>query len=169
MIDWIIIGAILLCAINGWRNGLIRQLVSVVALFVAFFFSKNWYWVLTPLVAKVVPEPTWAPDNPLSGISLTQRLQEGVAFLIMFLLVFFVVKLIGLLLDWVANLPGLSVLNRVSGLVLGAVFAILTAAVLVQVLNMLPYEQLQQGIAASKLAQTLLTRFDFFGPVLQTL
>lgn len=172
MIDWIIIGGILLSAINGWRNGLIRQVVSIVALFVAYFFTKNWYWLLTPLVSKVVPQPTIAPDSAFAGIPgihLAERLQNGIAFLLMFVAVFFLVKLLGLLLDWVANLPGLSVLNRVSGLLLGGVFAILISAVVVQVLDLLPYDRLQAALASSKLAQTLIAEFAFFGPSLQSL
>lgn len=165
MTDIIIGCGILLAAGNGWRNGLVKQIVSLVGAFLAFFLARSLHDTFAPVIAQFVPMPTLSADNPLHlipGLNLEEQLHSGIAFIVLFVLIFLVIKLAGTVLDMIAKLPGLSIMNRVSGLLLGTILGVVVAAVLVNVLAMLPYDALQAALDGSQLAQQLMTKFDFF-------
>ncbi|MFD2169396.1 CvpA family protein [Tumebacillus lipolyticus] len=166
MTDIIIGCGILLTALNGLRQGLVKQLVSLVGVFLAFFLARSFYDDLAPLFALIVPMPELIPDNPLlqqiPGLNLEEQLHGGMAFILVFIVIFLLIQMAGSLIDLIAKLPGLSLLNRVLGLVLGAILGVIFAAVLVNVLALLPYDQLQQALTGSQLAQELLAKFPFF-------
>jgi uncharacterized membrane protein required for colicin V production len=168
----IIIGCgILLAAFNGWRNGLVKQIVSLVGVFLAFYLARSFHDVFTPVIARFVPMPAIAPDNPLHlipGLNLEEQLQGGIAFLLLFVVIFFAIKLLGSVLDLIAKLPGLSIMNRIFGLMLGTILGVLVAAVLVNVLTLFPYDALQEALQGSQLAQELIVKFPFFNLKLPT-
>ncbi|ASS74596.1 hypothetical protein CIG75_06030 [Tumebacillus algifaecis] len=165
MTDLVIGAFLVVAALNGLRNGLVKQIISLVGVFVAFFMARSFTDSLAPVIARFVPMPTLAPDHPLQlipGLNLESQLHNGIAFIVLFLVIFFAIKLLGSALDMIAKLPGLSIMNRLAGLVLGAILGVVVAAVLVNVLALLPYEGLQAALDGSRLAQELLIKFPFF-------
>ena len=57
MIDLIIGAFVILSGINGWRSGLIRQIVSLVAIFVAWLIAKSSSPLLVPWIQGWFPVP----------------------------------------------------------------------------------------------------------------
>jgi uncharacterized membrane protein required for colicin V production len=168
----LIIGAyILLSGVNGWRTGLIRQIVSLIAVIAAWLIAKSFSSLLVPFVEGWFPVPEMAPDNPLRlipGLDIAAGLHGAVAFVLLFVVSFVGIKFLGSLLDWIAKLPGLSILNRLGGVFLGLLLAVLISGILVNVLVLLPYDGLQRALQDSPLAQVLLQKFQFFSPPVQS-
>jgi uncharacterized membrane protein required for colicin V production len=166
-LDWLLAVFLLLSALNGWRSGMVRQIVSLVSLFLAYFIAKSFYKLLLPLVSTFIPVPKMAPDNPLRlipGLDMEGNLHGAIAFLILFVLAFLALRVLGSILDLLAKLPGLSLVNRFAGLVVGFVLAVVVAAIIVNVIALLPYEGVQNAMTHSQLAEVLLRRFEFFVP-----
>ncbi|MGB8956512.1 MAG: CvpA family protein, partial [Tumebacillaceae bacterium] len=131
MTDLIIGCFLLLAGFNGWRTGLVRQIVTVVALFLSYFLAKTFTWMVEPYVAKYVSVPTLSSSNPLSLLvnqETNVKLQSGLSFVLLFVFFFFAIKFVGRALDALARMPALSGMNRITGLVVGTVLGFFIAA-----------------------------------------
>lgn len=167
MTDLLIGGGILLSAFAGWRNGLIRQIISLLGAFVAYFLAKSFYLLMAPVIKQFIAVPTEG-DSWINSLGLSDSLYNGISFVILFFVFLLAIRLIGLLLNTVASLPGLSLVNRFSGMLVGFVFGVVVAALIVNVLALVPQPGLEQALADSQLAQTLLDTFSFLLPTAQT-
>lgn len=167
MTDLIIGGGILLSAFAGWRSGLIGQIVSLVGVFIAYFLAKSFYLVTAPVFKQFIAVPTEG-NSWLNELGLTNSLYNGISFVILFFVFLFAIRLLGTLLNVVVSLPGLSMVNRFSGLVVGFVLGVLVAGLLVNFLALVPSTGLQEALGGSQLAQTLIRTFDFLMPNAQT-
>lgn len=156
-VDLVLLLFIVFALWKGWRDGLVRQVVSVVGVVLAYVVSRMFYLALTPWVTRFLKLPVDS-HNPLRTF-LHGDLQIAIAFALLFGLTYAAVKLLGLILDSVAKLPGLSVLNRVSGLVLGGVVAVLVAALVVNLLHLVPNTALQHALRGSAVAQFFIWKF----------
>jgi uncharacterized membrane protein required for colicin V production len=164
--DLIIGGGILLSALAGWRSGLIRQIVSLVSLFLAYFLAKSLHLSFAPVIQHFIGG-TGENDSWFETIGLSNGLYQGLAFIVLFSVFLFVIRLIGSMLDLVASLPVLSMLNRTGGLLIGFLLGVIIAALVVNVLVLLPQPDLQQALSDSQLARALLKSFAFLLPGVQ--
>ncbi|PWK13974.1 CvpA family protein [Tumebacillus permanentifrigoris] len=169
MTDVVIGVFLLLAALNGWRTGLIRQIISLIGGLVAYFVAKSAYPSFVPVVAKYVTVTT-ATDggNPVAMLiadTVLKNLHGAIAFLLLFFVSFFVVKFIGRLLDMIANLPGLSIVNRIAGAGIGLTLAVFIVALVVNVMNLMPQESIRGLLQHSQFAALLISKFKGFLPV----
>lgn len=164
----LIIGCFLLLAgFNGWRTGLVRQIVTVVALFLSYFLAKTFTWLLEPHVAKYVSIPTMSSSNPLSLLmnqEMNAKLQSGLSFVLLFVFFFFAIKFVGRALDALARIKRLSGMNRLFGLVAGTVLGFFIAALVCNVLYLIPHDQLHGALAHSRLGSLMIEKYSFFLP-----
>jgi membrane protein required for colicin V production len=111
-------------AIKGLFAGLLKTVVSLVAVIAAWMLSG-------PLAGVVGPMIKWAitPDNP--AFNLTERLIVWVA-------VFIVVQLIGSMLSKTLNETGLSGVDKIAGLALGVATGVLVGCLPLFVINAVP-------------------------------
>jgi uncharacterized membrane protein required for colicin V production len=158
VVDIVILVFVLLAALNGLRTGLVRQVVSLVGVVLAYVIARTTYAALVPVVSKLIKMPV-DPHNPLRSF-LNGQLQICIAFVLLFVVTYFAVQLIGRLLDSVAKLPGLSIVNRITGLVLGGILAIFIAALLVNVISLVPNSSVQHVLKGSTIAQYLIWKFS---------
>lgn len=156
--DLIILIFVVLAAWNGWRSGLVKQAVSLVGVLLAYVIARTFYTSLLPVVNKYVKLPVTSTPKSLHAF-LNGQLQIGIAFLVLFVLSFLAIKIVGVLLDSVAKLPGLSFLNQVSGLALGGLLAIFIAALVINVMHLFPNATVQQALRSSQIAQFLIQKF----------
>ncbi|MGZ4032690.1 MAG: CvpA family protein [Tumebacillaceae bacterium] len=157
VLDIVILVFVLLAALNGWRTGLVRQVVSLVGVVLGYVISRSAYGVLVPVVTKFIKLPV-DTHNPLKSF-MQGQLQACIAFVLLFLVTFWAVKIVGHLLDSVAKLPGLSLVNRVAGLALGGILAIFIVALLMNVLNLVSNLSVQHVLKGSQVAQYLIWQF----------
>lgn len=158
---------LLLAGFNGWRTGLVRQIVTVVALFLSYFLAKTFTWFLEPYVAKYVSVPTLSSDHLLSLLlnqETNSKLQTGLSFVLLFVFFYVAIKFVGRTLDALAKMPGLSGVNRLSGLVLGTVLGFFIAAIACNVLFLIPNDPLHAALSGSKLGSLMIDKYSLFLP-----
>jgi membrane protein required for colicin V production len=111
-------------AIKGLFTGLLKTVVSLVAVIAAWMLSG-------PLSKMVGPAINWAitPDNP--AYNLTERL-------LVWVVVFIAVQLVGSMLSKTLNETGLSGIDKIAGLVLGIATGVLVGCFPLFVINAVP-------------------------------
>jgi membrane protein required for colicin V production len=101
ILDYVLLIILLIFAVMGFVRGLISQLFSVVGIVLGFVLSKLYY-------VKVA-----------SLIQLDPGYGNVIAFVSVFLAVFLVVKILGLLVEKLFKIAKFSLFNRTCGLLLG--------------------------------------------------
>ncbi len=122
-LDLIIGIPIILMAIAGFRRGLIKEVAALAALILGIYFAIYF----SDVVAVYL----------MDHFDISHRYVFIVAFIITFVGVVLVVSLIGRLLDKVASLAMLGIINRLLGLVFGLAKGIVIMSVLIMLFNMI--------------------------------
>lgn len=129
LVDWLIVGIILLFSITGYMRGLVATVVSwagtLLALFISFRFFK--------------PLGDWLSN--LFGWSggAVHFIVFVIAFILLFVGVELIFKLINRALKIVTELPIISFANRILGLLFGVVQGVLISMVLLFVMSKFPF------------------------------
>jgi uncharacterized membrane protein required for colicin V production len=147
----------LLAFILGYRRGFILQLVSFLSLAVAWIAAYLFYDDLAPYVGRLLPVEAWVDSSSYSTWLKGLRLDQYVIGAVSFAVIVFGVKLVltaaGHLLNVLAKVPGLNLINRWSGGALGLAEAAVLAVVAIQVMAVLPNEPVQQLLEGSRAAE----------------
>jgi membrane protein required for colicin V production len=122
-LDLIIGLPILLMAIGGFRNGLIKELASLAALILGLYFAIYF----SDMVAG------WL----VQFVEIGERWLFIVAFILTFVVVVVLVNLIGNLLSKVATAAALGFINRFFGLLFGVVKGLVVMSALIWLFNMI--------------------------------
>ena len=122
VLDGILIALGILCVVLGFVNGAVRSLIGLVGLIVGAW--------LAPGAGKWLAD-LFAPADFL-GHAFAQILCTAIAFAVIQVLV----GLIGRLLNLLCKLPGLNLINRILGGVVGAVKGVLLVMVLCVLLRL---------------------------------
>ena len=147
ILDFIIIIIIAGSVLRGYQLGLIRQLVNlfgfIIAIFIAYQFSSS----LAPFLSEYIPAPSF--DNPtLYMFSQTLHLENmfynAIAFIILFIGIKLLLNFGGAILHQIANLPVLATINRFSGALIGFIQAVVLVIIIIHVITVMPWQQLQQ-------------------------
>lgn len=121
-LDLIIGLPILLMAISGFRNGLIKELASLAALLLGLFFAIYFSDVVAVWLAQY--------------LDISERWLFIIAFIITFVVVVFLVSLIGNLLTRVASAAALGIINRLFGFLFGLLKGVVIMSALIMLFNM---------------------------------
>lgn len=158
-LDIIIIIIVLLFMIKGYQAGLVRQVINLlgflIAIFLAYKFSKD----LAPYLEDIIPLPSFETSS-LHIFSQYFNLQDmfynAIAFLIIFIGVKILLSIALVVLDSVANLPGLAIINRSSGALIGLIEATIIIIILVNFIKIMPWANLQSYLETSSIATRIL-------------
>lgn len=153
-IDLIILGIILIFMLVGYRRGLVKVAVSLVQYIIVLICSI----FLTPILSgflinnfnidSVILNFIIQNKEKISGIfaiisdeilqNIVARIINVFTFIILFIVLKLVLYFVMLMLNKIANLPILSMVNRVGGLGLGAIEGILLIYATMIIINWLP-------------------------------
>lgn len=155
-LDWIVGAVLALAFVFGYRRGLVLQLVSFLSLFVAWLAAYLFYDDLAPWVGRLLPTGAFA-DYPGYGFVIKGlRLENYIAGAVSFTLILIGVKVglsaAGHVLNVLTKVPGLNMLNRWSGGLLGLAEAAAAAAVILHLMALLPYDHVQSLLSGSRAA-----------------
>jgi uncharacterized membrane protein required for colicin V production len=143
--------------ILGYRRGFVLQLVSILGLFVAWITAYLFYDDISPWVGRVVPVESFVSQSGYGELLKGLRVEQYIVSALSFALLLFGVKLglnaAGHLLNLLAKVPGLNMLNRWSGGALSILEAVVVSAVAIQVMAVLPYESVQSLLTDSRAAE----------------
>jgi uncharacterized membrane protein required for colicin V production len=128
----------------GYMRGMIRQAIGLAGFFAAYLIAFKFYDDVSPWVGQWFPTTEMASESSLRFLSETFSIHQFIYNATAFGLLFFGTKLglfiVGRLLDMVAALPGLSLLNRWGGVLLGALEVVLVVGIAVNIIAVLPWE-----------------------------
>lgn len=156
--DFIILLIILIFMLCGYYKGLVKSILSVVQYFAVLFLSI----ALAPFVSKVLISRfnldivivDWVKNNgnlfsdTISIISdeiiqnIVGRIINILAVVILFILLKLMFSFVVAILNKIANLPIIGLVNKLGGLILGMLNGILTVYLLVLIIDWLPFENL---------------------------
>lgn len=123
VLDWIIIIILLFFLIKSIIRGAAREVFSLLALFLAGFYSCKYYIAVAPHL-EILLKQKWA--------------QSLIAFFLLFLLIYLVVNLIGWLVYKLLKKIRLSFLDRVAGALIGTAKAYILASFLIFFVSIFP-------------------------------
>ena len=115
-LDIIISGCLLYAIIKGFSNGLIKEITSLISLFLGVYVGVNFAEYLEPKVVEI--------------FSTSEDIGVVLAFSILFLVTLITVRLLGRLMDSLTKFLALGLISSV----LGAVFGFFKAVVVFSVL-----------------------------------
>ena len=130
--DLIIAVPLIIAAISGYQKGFIKSLTSLVALIAGIYFAIYFSDVVADWLIK--------------HVEIKRKYLFIVAFLITFAGVSFLVHLLGELLDNIASLSALGILNKLAGMVVGAIKGVILVSLLILLFNLVNsnYEYLKE-------------------------
>lgn len=140
-LDFVLLAAIGFSTFNGYRNGFIRELVSIASVILAIPLAGIFYDDMFPKVEPIV-------DN--------EDLAALLSFLAILLGVIIGGQVVAHLLKRTAEILNLGVLDRLAGGAFGFLKAVFIAQVLLIALVTFPKPDLRDAIDASPIAQRLL-------------
>lgn len=155
-LDWLFLLLIAGGVIRGYQKGLILQAFSLVgaifALLVAFRFAGDFSEVL--MKSFPLPEEVgggWIGLLPIEGI-----IYRAAAFLLLFVGVKVIVSILARLFSGLVDIPVLSQLNRLGGIVFSLIQVFLILFIGVHLLNFLPWDRGQEAVQESFISQSVL-------------
>ena len=144
----------------GYHRGLLAQLVSFAGLFVAFAVSFLFYDDLSPFIARLFPLETMQIDDRYSHWIQTFYLDvyfyNAIAFTSLFFLTKLALSVVGRVLNWFAQAPGIKTVNKWSGALLALAEAAILLVVAVHLMSVIPFERLQRTVKTSMVAEWII-------------
>jgi uncharacterized membrane protein required for colicin V production len=152
-LDWVILFILVLGLGIGLKQGLMIQLVKLVTFVASFGIAILFYKPLSKLLA------TWFPISQESGANLFSSIAgsepiagviySSVSFVLLIIVSGIILRLIGSILNGVAELPIVSTINHLGGGLLGLALSGLTVFLLLMIAYVLPIPTVQQTINES--------------------
>ncbi len=152
LLDLVILLLLIGALIEGYQRGLVRQITSlvnyIIAIWIAFEFTDE--------LALIISQLWSLPDSTREGWMAYVPVETAIYSLIAFIVLLFgtrlVLSLVATLINQVANLPILSLVNRSGGVLFGLVKVMLLTFILVNVLNVIPWSTGQEAVEGSIMA-----------------
>lgn len=155
-LDLIVLIGLAAAFVFGYRRGFVLQLVSFLGLFVAWLTAYLFYDDIAPWVGGLIPVATFSDYTGygfiLNGLKLEPYIIGAISFALLFVGVKLGLTLAGHLLNVLAKVPGLNMMNRWSGGLLALLETAALAAVAVHVMALLPNDSVQSLLSGSRAA-----------------
>ncbi|WP_407269133.1 CvpA family protein [Radiobacillus sp. PE A8.2] len=156
MIDLILIIVLVLGVLIGLKRGFILQVFHLIGFIVAFIVAAIFFDDIAKQLDLWIPYPelpadaTWAVF--VDTLPLEAAFYNAIAFAALFFVTKVVLQIIASMLDFVADLPILNLLNSWLGAILGFVEIYLLAFVFLYIAALLPVAFVQSLIEQSSIA-----------------
>lgn len=172
MLDIIILGLLVLGIFRGLKRGFILQILHFTGFFIAFFVATYFYGNLATQLEMLIPYPRilaedWAFFS--ESLMLENAYYNMIAFAILFFATKIIVSIISSMLDFVAELPILNVLNGILGALFGLIEQYLILFIVIFVLSLLPISQIQSLLESSSMARFMIEQTPIFSEQIKTL
>lgn len=172
MLDLILLGLLVLGILRGLKRGLILQLFHFMGFFIAFFVAVYFYDNLAGHLEMLIPYPRvltedWAFFS--ESLSLENAYYNMIAFAMLFFVIKIAMSVISSMLDFVAELPVLNIVNGLLGAVFGFVEQYLVLFIIVFVASLLPITMIQNLLADSSIARYMIEQTPVFSEQIKTL
>lgn len=159
-LDIILLVVIGLSVFGGLKSGLIKQLIQLGGIIVAFVLASLYGVAFGQLLSGALNLETFAAslNTPFLDVgAVANVLYNSLGYIVLFFAVLLAAWLIAKVVGTVAKLPVLGTLDRIGGLGLGLLRGALIALVAVWILNLLPIPWTENAIDSSSIASFLLS------------
>lgn len=173
MINIIIITLLLFSILMGLKRGFILQTLHLVGFIAAFMVASLYYGKLAPHLTLWIPYPdltgggAWAEF--LQAFPLETGFYNAISFAIIFFATKIVLQIVASMLDFVAELPILSSINKLLGGILGFVEVYLILFIILFILALTPIATIQEYINNSSIALNMLENTPYLSEQVETL
>ena len=113
-IDIIIVILVLIAAFKGFVNGLIKELISLIALIVGLYIASHFSVYVEKQLNYIFPK--------------IEEYNTIISFALVFLIIYLSLKLAGIIIHKFVKIIQLNLINKISGLLFGTIKAILIIA-----------------------------------------
>ncbi|WML46406.1 CvpA family protein [Neobacillus sp. PS3-40] len=159
MLDLAIIILLIMGFFIGLRRGFILQLIHLTGFIIAYVVANIYYVQLAPKLTLWIPYPNFGNNATLklftSNGNMEDSFYRAVAFVIIFFAVKILLQIIGTMLDFIAHLPILRLLNVWAGGFLGFCEVYLILFILLYIAALIPMDVVQHPLENSFLASEI--------------
>lgn len=154
-LDYVLLFILVLSLYNGFRQGLVKQVVGLASFFIAFYLSLRWHGLLRSYLDRYLKlEEVFAvfgTENPAS-LWLMDVILNIISFLILILLISLILAVITKRLSILNHIPLIGPLNALSGAATGLIKGLFVVFLAVSLISLLQTEFWQDTIQASAVA-----------------
>lgn len=150
MVTLIILLYLLVGVYTGMRRGLTLELVYIAGYFITFLIAMATYKGLAKFLSVYIPYPSYIPGNHLvifteaQAMSLDQSFYNLIAFLIIMIIGWLVVRFLGYVASELTFLPLLKQFNTIGGAALGFLMNYLFIFFILYAVAMIPMAPAQK-------------------------
>ena len=141
LLDVILIVVIAFSSIYGLFKGLVKEVISLLALIIGLIGASRFYEGTSPL---------------LQDFGLGEQAARILSFIILFIAIFVALTVIGKLIHKLVHAIFLGWLNRLGGVGFGLIRGIIVSAIIIMILTMIPSEK-APILSKSKLAPHIMS------------
>lgn len=166
MITLLILLILFIGAYSGYKNGIMLQLIKAIGYVIAFMYAFDYYEWVSEYLFLLIPYPTpFAPEsNPYYFydehfmFSLDLSYYQVISFLLIFIIGWVIVRVLTQLVSYIVNQVKVpEPYNSIGGAVIGFIMNYIVTFYLIFLASLIPVDLIQDQIADSSLAETMLT------------
>lgn len=153
-LDYILVFIIILNLYSGFRHGFISQVVKMASIFIAIYLAVFWSSVLKGYLVKYLKLDeliSVISQNGEVSVWLTEIMLNIIAFMLLFMLIGLILKIITGRLKILNRIPVIGPINALSGGLLGAAKGILIIFLIVALLSLIETDFMIDTVDASVL------------------
>lgn len=159
MLDLILVILFIMGFFIGLKRGFILQLIHFTGFIIAYIIAHMYYDELAPKLTLWIPYPNFGNSSALKLFTDSPQMEEAFYRAIAFVIIFFaakvVLQIIGTMLDFIAHLPILRMLNVWAGGILGFCEVYLLVFMLLFIAALVPMTIIQGSLGHSILANLI--------------
>ncbi|MVO98940.1 CvpA family protein [Paenibacillus lutrae] len=160
VLDWSILVILAGGLFLGYARGLISGLVSMAGLLIALFVAARYHRPVAEYLLEWLSLSSFSGYDKyeflVKGLNLEFYIAGALAFAFLFILVKLLLGIAGRMLNLIARLPGLNLINRITGAALGGIEAFVLLVIAVHMMVILPSDYVQDMLGSSRIAPYLL-------------
>lgn len=135
MIDLVVVIVFALLLFSGYKQGFLMKLISIVGFVVVGIFS---WWISAPIsrMLSLYPKSQLPIENDLISSFIYDNINRLFIFVVLFVILNIVILFLKPLIKAISDIPLVSTINKVAGLCLGAIQAVVLMFVATLILRL---------------------------------
>lgn len=166
MLDLAIIVLLAIGFFVGLKRGFVLQLFHIVGFIIAYIVANLYYVEFSQKLNLWIPYPSIGSNETLKVLTNSSNMEaafyRAIAFAVIFFAVKILVQIIASMLDFIARLPIIKILNFWAGGILGFLENYLIIFILLYIAALIPIDLFQNSLNHSILAKAIVQHTPIF-------
>lgn len=173
MLDIILIVLLIMGFLVGLRRGFIMQVIHLTGFIIAYVAAYIYCDELASRLTRLIPYPNFGDNATLKLLTNSSNMEtvfyRTIAFIIIFVAVLILLRMIGRALNLIAHLPILTQVNGLAGGILGFCEIYLILFILLYIAALVPMAVIQNFLEHSVLANVIVNHTPILSQQLKQL